>query len=148
MDNNRIKFNFFLLKNLILLYLFSVIIISIIDSSPFVLIECWLYLLLSLPVFLFNIYEIRHNRIISYFVFSGLNLIYLIDFVNKIFTKETVTSWQPVNGDSIEYTKTYYFYEINSGIVHFTLICMGVFLILQFLFWLVIIKKMNRFEID
>ncbi len=58
MKINRLKFNLFLIKNLFLLDLFSVIIISMIDSSPFVLIVCWLYLLLSLPVFLFNMYEI------------------------------------------------------------------------------------------
>jgi len=148
MDTKRIKFNLFLLKNLFLLYLFSVIIISMIDSSPFVLIFCWSYLLMSLPIFLYNIYEIRHNKIFSYFVFSGLNLIYLIDFVAKIFRKETVTRWQHVNGIPIEYTKTYYFYEINSGSVHFALVCMGVFLVLQFFFWLFIIKKMNQLEID
>lgn len=148
MDTNRIKFNLFLLKNLFLLYLFSVIIISIIDSSPFVLIFCWSYLLMSLPIFLYNIYEIRHNKIISCFVFSGLNLIFLIDFVNEIFRKETVTRWQKVNWVSVEYTKNYFFYEINSGSVHFAFVCIGVFLVLQFLFWLFIIKKMNQLEID
>jgi hypothetical protein len=148
MKINRLKFNLFLIKNLAFLYVFSVIIILIKYSSYFVLINCWIYLLFSLPVFFFNIYEIRHNKIISYFVFSGLNLIYLICFVTKIFKKETVTRWQDVNGVSVEYTKTYYFYEINSGSVHFTLVCMGVFLVLQFFVWMNIIKKMSQFEID
>lgn len=148
MDTNRLRFNLFLLKNLFLLYLFSVIIITMIDSSPFVLIVCWLYLLLSLPVFLFNIYEIRHNKIISYFVFSGLNLLHLISYFKKIFTKETITRWQDINGVSVEYTKTYYYYETNSGTVYYNLITAGIFLVLQFVFWVIIIKKMNQFEFD
>ncbi|TWI01140.1 hypothetical protein IQ05_00707 [Flavobacterium tiangeerense] len=148
MDTNRIKFNFFLLKNLFLLYLFSVIIISMIDSSPFVLIVCWLYLLLSLPVFLFNMYEIRHNRIISYIVFSGLNLVHLISYLKEIFTKKTVTGWQNINGILVKHTKTYYYYETDSGTVYFNLISAGIFLVLQFFVWMIIIKKMSQFEID
>ncbi|MDR7211931.1 hypothetical protein J2W48_003888 [Flavobacterium piscis] len=148
MDSNRLRFNLFLLKNLFLIYLFSVIITSMIDSSPFVLIYCWYYLLMSLPIFFYNIYDIRKNTLISYLVFSGLNLIHLINFLNKIFTKESVTSWHDVNGVLVEYIRTYYYYEINSGSVHFQLISMGVFLVLQFVVWMIIIKKMNHFEID
>lgn len=148
MDANRLKFNLFLVKNLALLYVFSVIIISVIYSSAFVLINCGIYLLLSLPVFLFNIYEIRHNKLISYFVLSSLNLLHLIFYLKEIFTKKTVTSWQNINGVLVEYTKTYYFYEINKGSVHFELICLGIFLFLQFVFWRVIVKKVNQFNID
>lgn len=148
MKINRLKFNLFLIKNLFLLYLFSVIIISMIDSSPFVLIVCWLYLLLSLPVFLFNMHEIRYNRIISYIVFSGLNLVHLISYLKEIFTKKTVTGWQNINGILVEYTKTYYYYETDSGTVYFNLISAGIFLVLQFFVWMIIIKKMSQFEID
>lgn len=148
MDGNRLGFNLFLLKNLFLLYLFSVIFISMIDSSPFVLIVCWFYLLMSLPIFLYNIYNIRKNRLISYLVFSGLNLLHLIFYIKEIFAKKTTTHWQNINGVLVEYTKTYYYYETNSGIVHFNLISAGIFLVLQFLLWVVIIKKINQFEID
>jgi hypothetical protein len=148
MDTNRLKFNVFLVKNLAWLYVFSVIIISIVYSSVFVLIDCWVYLLLSLPVFLFNIYEIRRSKIISYFVFSGLNLLHLIFYFKEIFTKKTVSRWQNINGVLVEYTKTYNYYETDSGTVHFNLFTAGIFLVLQFVFWLVVIKKMNQFEID
>ncbi|URM35130.1 hypothetical protein [Flavobacterium anhuiense] len=148
MDSNRLGFNLFLLKNLFLLYLFSVIFISMIDSSPFVLIVCCFYLLLSLPVFLFNIYEIRHNKIVSYLVFSGLNLLHLIFYIIEIFAKTTTTHWHNINGVLVEYTQTCYYYETNSGSVHFNLISAGIFLVLQFVLWVVIIKKINQFEID
>jgi hypothetical protein len=148
MDTNRFKFNMFLLKNLILLYVLSIIIISIIESSPLVLIYCMYYTFFSLPIFLYNVYSIRQNNFISYFVFSGLNIIYLIVYLNKIFTKETVTSWENVKGILVEYTRTYYFYEINSGSVHFQLTCLGIFLFLQLVFWRVIVKKKDKFDID
>lgn len=147
-SNNRLKFNLFLLKILFLLYLFSVIITSMLYSSAFVLIDCLIYLLMSLPIFLYNIYDIRRNNLISFLVFMGLNLIHLISFLKKIFTKVVEISWEDINGVSVKYSKEYYYYEVNSGSVHFELSSMGVFLVLQFVVWMIIIKKINQFEID
>lgn len=148
MDINRLNFNLFLVKNLLFLYIISVITILIVYSSAIVFLNCFIYLLFSLPIFLLNTYNIRQNKIISYIVFSGLNLVNFFIYLNKIYTKETVTRWKNVNGVLVEYTKTFYFYEINRGSVHFELINIGVFLIIQFIVWIIIIKKINQFEID
>jgi hypothetical protein len=78
MDNNRIKFKFFLLKNLFY-YIYFQIIISIIDSFHLYKYFKVFYLIMKLPFF--SIQEtLNYWKIFSYFVFSGLNL-YLIDFV-------------------------------------------------------------------
>lgn len=148
MNQNKIKFNFFLLKNIILSYLFSVIIISIIKPSPFILINCFIYSILSLPLFLFNISDIRNNKIINYFIYTGCNYIYLINFIKEIFSKESITRWENINGVSIKHTKTYYFYEINSGAINFELICLVTFLMIQLILWFFINKKIKTFNLD
>lgn len=148
MDNNRIKFNFFLLRNIILLYIISVIIISAIEPSPFILINILIYTTLSLPVFLFNNYQIRNNKILNYFIFSGCNYIYLINFINEIYEKKSITRWENINGVFVEYTKTYYSYEINRGAINFELTCLVIFLILQLFFWYLINKRMVKFNLD
>jgi hypothetical protein len=79
-------------------------------------------------------------------VFSGLNFLHLIYYFKEIFTRKTVTSWQNINGVLVEYTKEYYYYETDSGTVHFNLTTAAIFLVLQFLFWLLIIKKMNQLQ--
>ncbi len=81
-------------------------------------------------------------------MFSGLNLVHLISYLKEIFAKKTVTGWQNINGILVEYTKTYYYYETDSGTVYFNLISTGIFLVVQFFVWMIIIKKMSQFEID
>lgn len=73
---------------------------------------------------------------------------HLFFYFKEIFTKKAVTFWSNENGISVEHTKIHYYYETDSSTVHFNLVCMGVFLVLQFFVWMTIIKKMSQFEID
>ena len=150
MNRNRFVFNRFLLVKIFQLFFTSTVIsmcvyLSFYNNNPMVfsnaILNSFVYSILSSPLFLFNNYNIRQNKFINYFVFSSLNYIYLLNFVSKIFTKELVTSWSNEKGVLKEYTKTYFYYEINSNSVCFELICLCTFLILQFIFWFMINKK-------
>lgn len=147
MEINRLRFNFFLIKNLTLLYVLSVIINSIIFSSALVLINCLIHIIFSLSIFLLNINTIRNSRIKSYFAFSSINFLYLGFYLNKLFTKKTVTAWENVKGELIQYERTYYFYEINKGAVKFELVSFGIFLFCQLIIWYVM-NKNKQFRID